>query len=123
MDITPQLSEAQKRITSYGAGQISINNTSYKNQTLLVTQTEVHPINLNEFDFELLALTMPLLPDCEILLLGTGKSGEFYAPKYHAVFKQKTSASIEAMDSGAACRTFNVLMAEGRRVAAIIFPV
>lgn len=36
---------------------------------------------------------------------------------------KKRGLSVECMDTGAACRTYNVLMAEGRRVAAALLPV
>lgn len=58
----------------------------------------------------------------EILLLGCGRSTEL-APR--AVRERLKAAGIvlEPMDTGAACRTFNVLMLEDRRVAAALIPL
>lgn len=55
----------------------------------------------------------------EILILGTGETQQFPEP---AVFAAITTQGIgfEVMDNGAACRTYNVLLAEGRRVALAI---
>ncbi len=52
----------------------------------------------------------------EILILGTGETQHFPEP---AVFAAVAARGIgfEVMDNGAACRTYNVLLAEGRRVA------
>ena len=59
----------------------------------------------------------PLEP--EIALIGTGARQVFPPAPFRAAFLN-AGIGIEAMDSGAACRTFNVLVGEGRRVAALI---
>jgi len=55
----------------------------------------------------------------EILLLGTGRRLSFPAPEILARFSQRR-LGIEVMDTPAACRTYNILLAEGRKVAAAI---
>jgi uncharacterized protein len=52
-------------------------------------------------------------------LLGTGARQIFPAPSYGAQFL-RAGIGFEVMDTGAACRTFNVLVAEQRRVAALL---
>ena len=57
-----------------------------------------------------------------MLLIGTGEMLHFPS----RALKQELRAQglvAESMNTGAACRTFNVLMAEGRRVAATLLPV
>ena len=55
----------------------------------------------------------------EIVLLGTGDVQRFPHPRLLAPLGE-AHVGIEAMDTSAACRTFNILVAEGRRVAAAL---
>jgi len=57
----------------------------------------------------------------ELLLLGLGRHMVPLAPALRAAMKA-TGVAVEAMDTGAACRTYNVLLAEDRRVAAALLP-
>jgi len=52
----------------------------------------------------------------DIVILGTGESQQFPAPDVFAAVAAQ-GIGFEVMDNGAACRTYNVLLAEGRRVA------
>jgi uncharacterized protein len=52
----------------------------------------------------------------EILILGTGETQHFPEPAVYAAVVAR-GIGFEVMDNGAACRTYNVLLAEGRRVA------
>ena len=60
-------------------------------------------------------LTLP----CDVLLLGTGNRQRFPSP---ALLRPLIEAGrpIEVMDTPAACRTYNILVAEGRAVAAAL---
>jgi uncharacterized protein len=58
--------------------------------------------------------------DMEILLLGTGVRQRFPAPRL-LVALQEHGIGIEVMTTPAACRTYNILLAEGRAVAAALF--
>ena len=57
----------------------------------------------------------------ELILLGLGRRGAPVAAALRGALKAH-GIGIEAMDTGAACRTFNVLLAEDRRVAAALLP-
>jgi uncharacterized protein len=57
----------------------------------------------------------------ELLLLGLGRRMAPVAPALRAALKAHGIA-VEAMDTGAACRTYNLLVAEDRRVAAALLP-
>ena len=52
----------------------------------------------------------------EVLLLGTGATLRFPPPEIFADL-YAANVGVEVMDSGAACRTFNILANDGRRVA------
>ena len=56
----------------------------------------------------------------EVVLLGTGATQRFAPPAVRAALAQR-GVGLEAMQLGAACRTFNVLVQEERRVAAALF--
>ena len=61
-------------------------------------------------------------PSIEILLIGCGAAAKLIKPTLLVELKN-TGINVEPMDTGAACRTFNVLNAEDRRVAAALIPV
>ena len=58
----------------------------------------------------------------ELLVLGCGKRAAFIAPDIRAALKG-AGLALEVVDTGSACRIYNVLLAEGRRVAAALIPV
>ena len=74
---------------------------------------------LDSMSFSRIIETSPAL---EILLIGCGKSAKLIQPNL-LVDVRNTGITVESMDTGAACRTFNVLIAEDRRVAAALIPV
>jgi uncharacterized protein len=110
-------------VTAYGAGYLEINAERHSQALLVVPEAPVEPWPVAGFD-ELAAehfdRILELRPD--VVLLGTGARQRFPHPRLVA----KLSAAgigVEAMDSGAACRTYNILMTEGRRVVlAVLLP-
>jgi uncharacterized protein len=58
----------------------------------------------------------------ELVLIGTGKRQIFLPPEMLMVFYRQ-SVGIETMNTQAACRTFNVLVSEGRNVVAALMPI
>jgi uncharacterized protein len=65
-----------------------------------------------------LAVLFELAP--ELVILGTGPTQQFAAAPVRAAFTAR-GIGLEAMELGAACRTYNVLVQEERRVAAALF--
>ncbi len=85
---------------------------------LLVTATlacSLGPLVLETLDAE----TLPPLADVDLLLLGTGAAMRRPTAQFVASARAR-GLRIEAMDSPAAARTFNVLAAEERRVAVLL---
>ena len=70
-------------------------------------------------DLVVLDPTRILALDPELVLLGTGQRQIFLAASFRAQFLG-AGIGFEVMDTGAACRTFNVLVAEQRRVVALL---
>ena len=68
---------------------------------------------------EQLAQLVALAP--QVLLLGTGRHARLPRPSLLLPFSQQ-GIGVEIMTTAAACRTYNVLSAEGRRVAAMLMP-
>ena len=62
------------------------------------------------------------LENIEILILGTGATQHFPSLEFRKYFIEQNVA-LEVMDSGAACRTYNILVSEDRKVAAAIIAV
>ena len=58
----------------------------------------------------------------DVLLIGAGASFVPFTPAERAQYS-KLGFTVDVMDTPAACRTYNILAAEGRRVAAALFPV
>lgn len=56
----------------------------------------------------------------EVVLLGTGPTQRFPPPAIRSILASR-GVGLEAMDLGAACRTFNILVQEERRVVAALF--
>ena len=106
--------------TGYGDGYILINQVRYeKNLIVLPDQViEDWPVssvsNLAVQHFENL---VPYKP--EIIILGTGAKHQF---PDQSILSQliKLGIGIEVMDTKACCRTYNILVEEGRRVAAAL---
>ncbi|BEI36803.1 Mth938-like domain-containing protein [Polynucleobacter sp. HIN7] len=111
---------SQNTITGYGIGFIEVNKTPYS-QALIVQpdgEVMVWPVeespDLTEDHFSLISGLQP-----ELVIIGTGKKQVFLNPKIlQPLIKAKIG--FEMMDSQAACRTYNILMGEGRKVLAAI---
>ncbi|HEX2830118.1 MAG TPA: Mth938-like domain-containing protein [Burkholderiales bacterium] len=107
--------------TGYGDGYVSVNDQRYTRPVIVAPEGEVEPWNPQSFealtadDFDVLTARSP-----ELVLLGTGSALRFPKPD---VIRPLVTAGVgfEAMDTRAACRTYNILMAEGRQVIAAIF--
>lgn len=122
VDITPLLAKGSKSITGYGGGGFKINQ-EFVAGSLLVLPEEVHPWSVVQGD----ALTVELFSalegkGIELLLVGTGGAIVPLAPDVRTVLKAM-GMSVDVMDTGAACRTYNVLLSEERKVAAAVIAV
>ena len=105
--------------TGYGADHLAINGTRHAG-SLLVLPDRIEPWPPRDFDALGEADFQRLLRlDVEIVLLGSGKKQRFPLPA-HAALLLSAGIGLEAMDTPAACRTFNILVAEGRKVAAAV---
>ena len=122
MRFTEDSSSGINVIRAYGGGAIKVNQEIYRGP-LIVSVSAVVPGPAIGAAEELVPMHADLLlaHEPEVVLLGTGARQSFPAANFAARFLAK-GIGFEVMDTGAACRTFNVLIAERRRVAALLFP-
>jgi uncharacterized protein len=107
-------------IRSYASGELRVNETAYRGAIILSASTLIDMANIQNLDdlLEVVAARVLAL-EPELILLGTGARQVFPPPAFGAQF-MRAGIGFEVMDTSAACRTFNVLVGEQRRVAAIL---
>lgn len=116
-DIMPPVGANAQLIQSYGVGGFRIGNANY-DAPVLVAPEKTFAWN-GEMSIAALEPLLSMEPATEILLIGTGARHEMIAPELRRALRER-GIGVDTMDTGAACRTFNILLAEGRRVAAAL---
>lgn len=123
MRLSLELSAAANVIRAYAEGLVTIND-HYIRQSVIVTPerliTDWPPQQFDELASSHFQALVELNP--EIVLLGTGKHQQFPSPRLTQPLLSR-GVGLEIMDTGAACRTYNIIMAEGRRVAAALLMI
>jgi uncharacterized protein len=105
-------------VTGFGRGWIRIGAAEYRENFLLDPSEIVPGWGREGFDAlvpEDFARMLAMSP--EIALLGTGTRQRFPHPRLYRALTE-AGIGLEVMDTGAACRTYNIIAGEGRRVAA-----
>ncbi|MQP65358.1 hypothetical protein GE253_08355 [Niveispirillum sp. SYP-B3756] len=124
MDVTPIIPADRQVIDTYGPGIFRVSNRLY--QGAVIVQPDVtHPWDVSGFAglvLESFALITQADPKVEVLLLGCGAKMQLLPSALRKALRE-AGVVVDVMDSPAACRTYNVLLAEGRRVAAALLPV
>ena len=117
MRFTRELPPNVNVIKSYSAGELKVGERVLRSSCALnaTELTDWTPRTSADVTIEHFATIISWQP--EIILLGTGMRQEFPAREIYAALAAR-EIGFEVMDTGAACRTFNVLVAENRRVAA-----
>ena len=109
------------RVRAYAVGEIRVGERPVRSNCLIAAHTLVEPWGPESLDRlapEHLAAVFELEP--QIALLGTGSTHRQPSASVRAAFSAR-GVGLEAMTLGAACRTFNVLVQEERRVVAMLF--
>lgn len=113
-------SGALNTVTGYGAHYVDINLQRHEHSIVVVPDAPVVDWPVSSFDaltpehFELVLATEP-----ELVVFGSGARLRFPHPRLTAALHARR-IGVETMDFMAACRTYNILMAEGRRVVAAL---
>ncbi len=122
-DVTPVIPAGRQVIETYGEMRFHISGVRY-DHAVIVLPTTVLPWGPAAWDdvdmasFEALCAA----DAADVLLLGCGPRAELPSRALRNALREQ-GLVVEPMDTGAACRTYNVLMAEDRRVAAALLPV
>lgn len=111
--------EGRRLFSGYGPGYVAVNSVRYERNVLVTPEAVVEwPATgfeaLTAADFGFIQEARP-----EILILGTGAKQCFLPPALARALA-RSGMGIEIMDTRAACRTYNILVAEGRKVIAAI---
>jgi uncharacterized protein len=110
-------------IQRYDQGEVTVNGTVYRHNCVVLPGrviSEWRPggfTDLSAEDFSFLAEL-----GAEIVILGTGETQHFPHPSLTEPL-MRGQIGLEVMTTAAACRTYNILMSEGRRVAAALFMI
>jgi len=114
---------ALNTVTAYGSGYIEINAQKHYGGLKVRPDGAVEAWNVGAIaEFDEKAVSDLLVDAPEIILLGTGDEQKFpAAATLSELYRSQTG--FEVMSTPAACRTYNILMAEGRHVLAALMPL
>ena len=123
MKIEREQAEGKNLFTGYGEGYVEVNRQRHVSSLVVSAERLIIDWPVDSVDALLpdhLAAIVELRP--EVVLLGTGRAFTFPEPRLLAPL-HGARIGVEVMDTTAACRTYNILLAEGRNVvAALIVP-
>jgi uncharacterized protein len=117
MKLHPTNTQQYQTVTGYDDLGVELNAQRYQHSLIVLPETPPVSWPVNSFDqltvehFEQIAATLP-----DVVILGTGNKQRFVHPKLIGALTSHHKG-VECMDNQAACRTYNILMAEGRKVA------
>lgn len=133
MDVTPLIPEGRQIIQGYGDGRFMVAQIVHDGAVIVMPELTVPwavgwsrtadaagvigALSIDSFT--------PLFENrdvFDILLIGCGPKQIFVPPALRQALRDKGPV-VEMMDTGAACRTYNLLLAEERRVAAALLPM
>jgi uncharacterized protein len=122
MDITPVAAAGRQIIERYGASGFRVSGVIYRGPVLVFPDRTVPWDAASAADVTLDTLA-PVIEDggIQILLLGLGRSTSAIPVALRNALRSNRIA-LEPMSTAAACRTYNVLVAEDRRVAGALIP-
>lgn len=107
-------------VTAYGDGYVDINTQRHAHSLLVFPDAAPAPWSATRIEeIDEAALDAAAAHGAELVVVGTGGRQRFLHPRIVATL-QRRGIGVEAMDTRAACRTYNILMAEGRKVAAAL---
>lgn len=120
MDLTPIVPEGRQQIQAYREGGFTIAGARHQGSVLVLSDRTL-PWAVRDLSGVTLESLAPITAaaEVEILILGCGAKFALPSPELRQALRAH-GIVIESMDTRAACRTFNVLLAEDRRVAAAL---
>ncbi|QQP91586.1 Mth938-like domain-containing protein [Skermanella sp. TT6] len=124
MDVTPLIPADRQVIDAYGPGIFRVSGTLYEGPVLVFPDRTQgwQAGSFAELSVESFSVIRGAQPAVEILLLGSGPKMGLLPSKLRRELRE-AGIVVDVMETGAACRTYNVLLSEERRVAAALLPV
>lgn len=124
MDVTPIIPEGKKVINGYGAGEFTVNGEPHAGSVIILPDAMYawNAKTMADITEESLSKLWDFAGEIEVLLLGCGENHAFLEPEIEDLFRKK-GIVVDTMDTGAACRTYNVLLSEERHIAAALIAV
>ena len=124
MDVTPQIPAGRQVIEGYGDGGFRISGTRHEGAVLLFPNRVIAwPISgFADLTLDSVQPVIDAAAEVDLLLLGCGSSLQLVPGELRRALKA-AGIVVEAMDTGGACRTYNVLLGEDRRIAAALIAV
>lgn len=120
MKLHTQLTAGLNTINAYDEAGIAVNGQTLHSSCIVTPDKLLAPWAAGSIDTLTAADVLQLIEvSCPLVLLGTGKRQKFPPAALLRPLIER-QIGVEIMDSGAACRTYNILVAEGRLVAAAI---
>jgi len=124
VQLTRQEAGGRQVIQRYGAGQFRVSGVVFPS-SILVLPGQTTPWSataMEDLTAESFAALLPVAGTLDVCLLGCGARMKPLPAALRAQLKE-AGLTVDPMDTGAACRTFNVLTGEGRSVAAALIAV
>ncbi|WP_225773281.1 Mth938-like domain-containing protein [Inquilinus sp. Marseille-Q2685] len=124
MEISSVIPPGRRMIDGYPPGGFRVAGALYQGPMLIWPEGEA-PWSLDRIEDLALAHLDPVRridPPVEVLLIGCGPRMVLLPSALRRQIRE-AGIGMDAMDTGAACRTYNVLISEGRRAAAALIPV
>lgn len=120
MQLIEDSGSGKYKIQAYEQGWIKINETIIHNSVVITPEHLINPWQVTAIEAVQPHHFLPIFAlNPSLVLIGTGKTLVWLAQEHTAAFYQK-NIGIEIMDTHSACRTYTLLMAEGRTVAAAL---
>lgn len=128
MDVTPLIPSNAQVIQSYADGGFKVSAQSYTGAQLVFVdrvqswEAATQAASAQDISIDMFQPLVDLAKDIDVVLFGTGAK-LFLLPAALRADLKEAGLVVEVMDTPAACRTYNVLLSEGRRVVAAMLPV
>ncbi len=126
MDVTPLVRKGLNIIQGYSGGVFRVNGLRYDYPVIIapdfIEKWDVGSCRaVEDLELSMFEQLISRSSEIDVVLLGTGKNIQILPAVLRADLKN-IGLFVEFMDTGAACRTYNVLMAEDRRVICALLP-
>ena len=121
MELTRQAPAGRELIQSYAGGKFRVSDVVYQSSVIVTPKTTFAwpPARFDDIAFESFAPLLTGEIEVDVCLLGCGPRMQRLPLALRTALKEK-GLTVEPMDTGAACRTYNMLIAENRMVAAAL---